>query len=93
MSKANYILLMLMFPILLSGCGVTLGVKEKVIPVYVTLGQHEEAHMDLIRVATNKKIPVTVGDYETKLDVGGYIVVHPQDLKAYEEAIKDTDGR
>lgn len=71
---------MLLLLIALTGCS-SIGVKEKHTVIYVTLGQHEEAFEDLIHVATNKKIPVTVGDVATELDVGGYIVVHPQDLK------------
>jgi len=59
----------------------SVGVKEKHTVVYVTLGQHEAALDDLIHVATNKKIPVTVGDVATELNVGGYIVMHPQDVK------------
>ena len=72
-------LIVLLLSIVVSGC-CSIGVKEKHTVVYVTFGHHADAFNDLIHVATNKKIPVTVGDIATELDVGGYIVIHPQDL-------------
>ena len=72
-------LIVLLLSIVLSGCG-SIGVKEKHTVVYVTLGHHVDAFNDLIHVANNKKMRVTVGEVATDFDVGGYIVIHTQDL-------------
>lgn len=93
MQRLTLSLILALLLIGLSGCsGITIGVKEKVIPIYVTLGHHDEALDGLIRIATNDKIQVTVGDRLTELDVGGYYVVAEQDLKLFrDELAKHTD--
>ena len=84
------ILILLTLCLGLTSCS-TIGVKEKVIPIYVTYGQHDEALDGLIRVATNEKLSVTVGDYLTELDVGGYYVISEQDLKAFKSKLQKKD--
>lgn len=80
--KPKYLLNLIaaLLAIVLTGCG-SIGVKEKHTVVYVTLGQHHEALNDLIRIATDDKIPVTVGGVATELNIAGYYVIHGQDLK------------
>ena len=78
--------------IALTSCS-SIGVKEKHTVVYVTLGQHDESLYGLIRVATNDKIPVSVGDIATELNVGGYYVVAEQDLKTFRDQIKKANKK
>lgn len=73
-----------------AGCG-SIGVKEKHSVIYVRLGQHYAAFDELIHIATNEAIPVTVGDVAMELDVGGYIVVHEQDLQVFKKLLKEVE--
>jgi hypothetical protein len=66
-------------------------VKKEVVPIYVTLGHHDEALDGLIRVATNEPLPVTVGNELTDLDVGGYYVIAEQDLKTFRDELTKED--
>jgi hypothetical protein len=91
-------MLLIAFAVLCSGCispaqggGVTVGVKKEIIPIYVTLGQHDEALDGLIRIATSEPVPVTVGDELTNLNLGGYYAVHEQDLKAFRDEIEKAE--
>jgi len=63
-----------------------IGVKEQVIVVYASYAK--EVVPGAIRIATNEQIPVTIEDRVTTMDLGGYYVVHLQDLKAFVEAVK-----
>ena len=60
-----------------------MGVKTKYIVVYSKITKGVELK-GAIRIATNKRIPITVDgkkDMITKKDLGGYIVIHENDLK------------
>ena len=46
-----------------------------------------------IRIATNKKIPVTVDGVKSKMDLGGYYIIHGRDLKAILDEIKKAHER
>ena len=70
-----------------SGCS-TIGVKKEVRVVYVTMGRFTPELKGQLVIATNKPIPVTVGDDLTEFDAGGYILVHSQDLKQFEDKLK-----
>jgi len=69
------------------GCS-TIGVKRETIIVYTTLGKHDAALNGLIRVATNKPIPVTVNDISSNFNAGGYYLVHGSDLKKLNKRVK-----
>jgi len=84
-------------PLLLTSTqGCSIGVKEKFSIVYVTYNPDPDVK-GAIRVATNKKIPVTIvgkEDVFTEIDIGGYYVIHKNDLKALvEAAAKVSPGR
>ena len=81
--------------LLIGMMGCSIGVKEKITVVYVSYSIDPEVK-GAIRIATNKKIQVTVvgkDDLVTTMDIGGYYVVHKNDLKAFIDAVKNTPGR
>ena len=74
--------------LLITGCSI--GVKEKQTVVYASFAKDPEIK-GAIKVATNKKILVTVEgktDVATEFDAGGYYLVHERDLKAFLDALK-----
>lgn len=77
----------------MTGCSI--GVKEKFTVVYVTYSVEPDIK-GAIRIATNKKIPITVvgkEDMLTTMDIGGYYVIHKNDLKALLDSAKANPGR
>jgi len=58
--------------------GCSIGVKERIRVVYVRVNKEPEQVTGLIRVATNKPIPVTINGTETRLDIGGLLIM-PED--------------
>jgi hypothetical protein len=85
-----FLLLILSFSLNTAGCG-TIGIKEKSRIVYVSFAKTPEELKGALRVATNEPIPVTVvGEEETEaeLNLGGYYLVHENDLKAFLNAIR-----
>ena len=71
--------------LLSTGCSV--GVKEKVTIVYVSFAKDAKIK-GAIKVATNKKIPVTVDGKLSQFNAGGYYLVHERDLRAFLDAIR-----
>jgi len=61
-------------------CSCTIGVKQKNTIIYSSMSK-ALTHKGLIRIATNEKIAVTVGDKATELDLGGYYLIHKSDLQ------------
>lgn len=76
----------------ISTVGCTIGVKEDVRIVYVSLEKHEGLEKAGIRIATSDKIPVTVeteeGTHATELGLGGMYVITARDLKSFLEIVK-----
>jgi len=64
----------------------TIGVKEKDIIIYASFVKHQVDGP--IRIATNKPIPVTLGNIQTTMDLGGYYVIHERDLQGFLEELK-----
>lgn len=78
--------------LLLSISGCTIGVKEKERIIYVSFAKTPEELKGALRIATSDPIPVTVvGEEETaaELSLGGYYVVHENDLRAFIKAINE----
>ena len=74
--------------LLITGCSI--GVKAKQTVIYSSFAKDPEIK-GAIKVATNKKIPVTVegkSDVVTMFDAGGYYLVHERDLRAFLNAIR-----
>lgn len=76
----NLLLLILIF---MSGCSI--GVKEQVRIVYVRVFKEPEESKKFIRIATNKKIAITLMSdskepIATTLDAGGMIIMDEQQL-------------
>lgn len=71
----------------------TVGVKKDVRIVYVSFARTPEVTKGAIKIATNRKIPVTVEGEETTLDLGGWNVVSNSDLKGFIEAINELQKR
>ena len=73
---------------LLMSSSCTIGTKTKTKVVYVGFGS-PSAHKGKLKIATNKKIEVTVGQDLVELDLGGYIAVKESDLdKLIDEVLK-----
>ena len=75
-----------------SGC--SFGVKEKQTIVYAGFAKEPLELRGAIRIATNRKIPVTViGEtkIQTHMDLGGMVVVKAADLKALYIAYKEQN--
>ena len=78
--------------LLLNTNGCTIGVKEKERIIYVSFSKTPEELKGALKIATNDPIPVTVvGEEETysELNLGGYYVVHENDLRAFIKAINE----
>lgn len=70
--------------------GCTIGIKEKVRVVYVSQFKIPEELNGAIKIATNKKLPVTIEgkkDIDTEMDLGGYYAIKAQDLKGFIDAL------
>ena len=67
-----------------AGCAspIVIGTKIDREIVYCKLGRFNDEFKGLIKIATNKPIPVTVNGKPAKMDLGGFIPVHEEDLKA-----------
>jgi len=74
--------------LLSTGCSI--GVKEKVTIVYVSFAKDAKIK-GAVKVATNKKIPVTVDGKLAKFNAGGYYLVHERDLRAFLDALQKTN--
>jgi len=78
----------------LSTTGCSIGIKEEVRLVYVSITQHAEVD-GAIKIATNEPIPVTVEGSDnilTQLDLGGMYAISSQDLEVLiNEAKKHTN--
>jgi len=69
--------------------GCTVGIKEKVRVIYVSQYKIPKELHGAIKIATNKKIPVTIEgkkDIDTTMDLGGYYAIKAQDLKGMLDA-------
>ena len=74
-------------PLAITGCSI--GVKEKVTIVYVSFAKDTKIK-GAIKVATNKKIPVTVDGELAQFNAGGYYLVHERDLKVFLDALSKS---
>ena len=72
----------------MAGCSI--GLKERI--VYAGLGKFPEEAYGTLRVATNRPIPITVAgtDIAGEKNVGGYLLIHPRDLKILIEALEEN---
>lgn len=76
--------------------GCSIGVKEKNRIIYVSLQAVPAETKGAIRIATNKKIPVTIqgsSDISTKLNIGGYFILSGADLKLLVKALAENELR
>ena len=69
--------------------GCSIGIKEKHTIVYTGFAKEPIEAKGAIKIATNAKIKVTVGDHATEMDLGGMYVIRGADLKAFVQALKD----
>jgi len=70
----------------------SIGIKTKYRIVYVGYSKSLIEAKGAIRIATNKKIPITVQgkvDVDTKRDLGGMYVISKPDLKVMFAALKE----
>ena len=77
----------------ISGC---LKIEPPVKIVMTTYTKHSDETNGALRIATNEPIDcIVIGetDYATKLNLGGYYVVHERDLKAFINAIQERSRR
>lgn len=72
----------------MAGCSI--GIKEKHTIVYVGFAKEPIEAEGAIKIATNNKIKVTVGEHSTEMDLGGMYVIRGADLKAFIQALKGT---
>ena len=82
--------LMVLMLVFMSGCSI--GVKEKVRVVYVRVFKEPEEGKKFIKIATNKKIAVTLmsdsnDPIHTTMDLGGMIVT---DEQQFAQIIRET---
>lgn len=70
----------------ISSC--TIGIKQKTTIVYSSMSKPIE-YKGLIRVATNKKIEVTINNKPSLIDAGGYYIIHKSDLKKLLDIAKE----
>ena len=86
------ILMLTSISIAVTGCSI--GVKEKQTIVYAGFAKSPEELKGAIRIATNKKIPVTVvgeKDISTTKDLGAMIAVREADYKALVRSWNDQN--
>ena len=87
MQKARFLkmtcLLLLLMTFCLSMTACSIGLKERI--VYAGLAPNPEESRGAVIIATNKKIPVTVGgtDFAGKMDIGGRVVIPMAELKYF----------
>lgn len=84
-NRAIFTLILALACATLFGC----GMKERVVVVSVT--KHPEEGKGLLYVATNKPMDVAIqgSDLVYKRDMGGYYLIHPSDMEAMINAIRD----
>lgn len=83
MSRLSWILILILTLLTVSTSGCVIGVKERVIITYVGFAKTPEEANGAIKIATNKKIPVTVvgeNDLITEMDLGGFLAVRETDF-------------
>ena len=77
------IIVILILGSILQGC--TFGLRRETSIIYASIAAEPECVKGMLRIATNRRIPVTVmaGDesYTTALNLGGYYVISASDLK------------
>jgi len=77
--------------LIISTSGCTIGIKEKTKVIYVSQFKVPEECKGALKIATNKKIPVTIEgekDVYTEMDLGGYYAIKAQDLKGFVDALQ-----
>jgi len=92
---------MLLSSLLVMGCagmGITLGTKKETEIVHTSITETDDRQNSTMKIATNKPIPVTVGDeVYTEKDLGGYVPVHPADMTYFldllEAEVKRQENR
>jgi len=83
MSRLSWILILALTLLTVSTSGCVIGVKERVIITYVGFARSHEESTGAIRIASNKKIPVTIigeDDLSTEMDLGGFLAVREEDF-------------
>ena len=75
--------MLILIALMIGTSGCVVGVKERVIITYVGFAKSTEESNGAIKIATNKKIPVTVvgeNDLNTEMDLGGFLAVREPDF-------------
>lgn len=57
--------------------------------VYAGVARAPDNVSGLPRIATNTKIPVTVGEHHATIDAGGYYILSAQDLETMVHALQN----
>lgn len=57
--------------------------------VYASIARVPDSVSGLPRIATNTKVPVTVGDHHSEIDAGGYYILSAQDLETMVNALQN----
>jgi len=70
--------------------GCSIGIKEQNNIIYSGFAKSPIELSGAIRIATNKVIPITVGDVASELDLGGMYAVKAADLAAFIKAVQDA---
>jgi len=77
----------------MQGC-VTVGVKKETKIVHSSFVAYDMRLNSVMAVATNKPIPVTLGDeVYTEKDVAGYILVHPTEASYFLDLLEADQKR
>lgn len=87
----QFLLILLIMICLTATSGCSIGVKEKQTIVYSQVYKTPEQCKGAIRIATNKKIEVTIEgekDISTTMDIGGRYVIDYADLS---QLLRNTD--
>lgn len=74
-------------PLLLIGCGLSTGCMRT--HTRIVYSSFYDPNIQAVRIATNNKIPVTVGEEYAEQSFGGYFIISPADLKGFLNALPE----
>lgn len=77
-------LILLLLMLCLTGC-----FARDVRIVYAGVARVPDNVSGLPRIATNTKVPVTVGEHHATIDAGGYYILSAQDLETMVHALQN----
>lgn len=92
--SSHLLKMILLIATVISTSSCTIGLRKETHIVYASIGEVPIEFRGALRVAMNDPIRVTiVGDKETvaSLDLGGYYIISPSDLKLFLKALKAYD--